>query len=830
MLAYPQGLMSVFGPILFLSIALVLVPTLAAPARADRATLRVNVDAPGTPISPLLYGIFFEEINHAGDGGLYAELVRNRSFEDAETPEGWLLVTDGGAEGTLSLDTTQPLNEKNPHSLRLEITPPRPPDRGEEWRVGVANGGYWGIPVTAGKTYRLSLYARGSEGFKGPLHVRLEQAAGLVYAEGRIEGLTPAWQRFTCSLTANDRTSPPPSRPGKGEPLLTAAGRLVIAASTPGTVWLDLVSLFPEDTWKGRSNGLRPDLAGMLADLRPAFVRFPGGCFVEGDQLANAFRWKETVGDLAARPGHWNLWGYRSTDGLGYHEYLQMCEDLGAEPLFVINCGMAHADHVPLDQLDPWVQDALDAIEYANGPADSPWGALRAQNGHPAPFGLKYLEIGNENSGPAYEERYARFYDAVKARYPEVQLIANVPVTSRPMDLVDEHYYSSPEWFALQSHRYDHTDRRGPKIYVGEYACTQNCGQGNLRAALGEAAFMTGLERNSDVVIMASYAPLFVNVHDRRWNPDAIGFDSVSCYGTPSYHVQKLFSLHRGDAVLPSTLTSEARPPQLGGAIGLGTWDTQAEFKDVQVTHGDQTLFAADFTAGAPGWRVVRGDWAVQDGTYRQTAGGTDLRSVAGDPAWTDYTYTLKARKLGGAEGFLILFRVRDDHNWLWWNLGGWGNVRHAIEKCVGGGKSLLGDAVPGQIETGRWYDLRIELQGPRIRCFLDGQLIHDVEDRGPEALHAVASRSDASGEIILKVVNLSEASQDTEITLDGADGVAPEGQAILLTAHRPDEENSLAQPLRVAPVVVPLQGLGPTFRYTFRPYSLTILRIKVGR
>ena len=776
---------------------------------ADRATLTVNVAQPGPKVSPLLYGIFFEEINHAGDGGIYAELVRNRGFEDSDTPQAWSLVEGGSRLGRMSLVTDQPLNDKTPHSLRLEI------GQAGEGRVGAANEGYWGISVTKGAEYELSLFARGDERFRGPLTVSLEHAAGGVYAEERIASLSGAWQRYTCTLTAK-ATDP--------------GARLVIAADSPGTVWLDVVSLFPKATWKNRPNGLRADLTQMLADLKPSFVRFPGGCFVEGDQLANAFRWKNTIGDLAERPGHSNLWGYRSTDGLGYHEYLQLCEDIGAEPLFVINCGMAHGGNVPLDQLDPWVQDALDAIEYANGPADSQWGALRAAQGHPKPFGLKYLEIGNENGGPEYEERYVRFYDAIKQRYPELQLIADVRVTSRPMDIVDEHYYSNPEFFASRAHAYDRADRKGPRIYVGEYAVTQQCGQGNLRAALGEAAFMTGLERNSDAVVMASYAPLFVNVNNRAWNPDAICLNSSACYGTPSYHVQRLFSENRGEVVLPSTIASETRvADQPHGGIGLSTWMTRAEFRDIKVTQGDRTLYAADFSNGAPGWRVVKGNWTVQDGAYRQNEEGMDLRSLAGDPSWTDYTLSLKARKLGGAEGFLVIFRVRDDNNWYWWNLGGWGNVRHSIEKCVGGAKSELPVSVPGKIETDRWYDIRIEVQGPHIRCFLDGQLVHNVEDQGPEPMAAVASRT-KNGDIILKVVNLSDAPQYTEIKLEGAGKIAPEGTAIVLTSNSPEDENSFTDPTCVAPVAQKVSGLGPSFHYTLRPHSVTVVRLEEAR
>ena len=769
------------------------------------ASLTVDATKPGVAVSPRLWGIFFEEINHAGDGGLYAELVRNRGCEDADTPVGWSLLTDGGAKGSIALDATQPLNGKTPHSLRLEAA------QADGGRVGAVNGGYWGMAVERGKACALSLYARCSGGFSGPITVSLEHPSGIVYAAANLAGVGTGWKRFSATLEPN-ATDP--------------AARLVISVGKPGTVWLDVVSLLPP-TYGDRPNGLRPDLAQMLSDLRPSFARFPGGCFVEGNRLANAFRWKDTLGDIALRPGHANLWGYRSTDGLGFHEYLQLCEDIGAEPLFVINCGMAHEDVVPLEQLDEWVQDALDAIEYANGSTDTKWGAVRAKNGHPEPFSLHLMEIGNENGGPAYEERYARFYNAIKPRYPEVQLIANTPVRSAPMDIVDEHYYSSPDWFASQAGHYDGYNRQGPRIYVGEYACTQNCGQGNLRAALGEAAFMTGMERNSDIVTMASYAPLFVNENNRAWNPDAIVFDSASCFGTASYHAQKLFSNNRADRTLPSQLTCNEPGFQPTGGIGLSTWVTQAEFKDIQVTAGDKVVYASDFAAEAKGWNVKGGEWKVQEGAYRQTALGNDGRTLAGDVGWGDYTYALKARKLGGDEGFLIMFHVRDDNNWLWWNLGGWGNKRHAIEKCAGG-KSELPGSVPGSIETGKWYDIRIECKGTRIRCTLDGKLIHDLEDAGPAPMAAVAGRVDATGDVVLKVVNLRGDAQPTDISLAGVTGLLSQGTATVLTAESPDDENSFAQPTRVAPVTSPVSGVAPEFRYTFKPNSLTILRLGV--
>ncbi len=585
-----------------------------------------------------------------------------------------------------------------------------------------------------------------------------------------------------------------------------------------------MVSLFPAQTWKDRPNGLRSDLAEMLAGLKPAFVRFPGGCWVEGDTMKFAYRWKETIGPLGDRRTQFNIWNYHVTHGLGFHEYLQMCEDLGAEPLFVINCGMSHREVVPLDKMPEFVQDALDAIEYCNGPADSTWGAVRVRNGHPAPFHLKYMEIGNENGGPPYQERYALFHDAIKAKYPSMVLIANQPTTQRKADVVDEHYYSSPEFFMQQADRYDRYKRDGARIYVGEYAVTQNAGKGNLRAAVGEAAFMTGMERNSDVVVMASYAPLFVNVNHRGWNPDLIDYDSSRAYGIPSYYVQQMFSANRGDVVLPVEIESPSATPVVqGGGIGVGTWATQAEFKDIKVVSGDKTLLAADFAKdGTKGWRLHGGNWKVEDGVLRQSARGDNIRAIIGDRSWTDYTLTLKARKLGGAEGFLILFRVHNDNEKSWWNIGGWGNVRHAIE--IGG---EIGQSVPGRIETGRWYDIKVEVKGPNIQCYLDGKLIHEEKVPTPRSIYASATRVEKTGEVILKVVNADKDKQKVVIVLDGISKVEGAPRAFVLTSDDPADENSLEAPTKVAPVPATIHVDGHQIRHEFPGNSVTVIRLR---
>ena len=558
--------------------------------RTTGAELTVHLDMPGAVVSPTLYGAFFEDINRAGDGGLYAELVQNRSFEDNESLIAWTpfaysnAVTSSSAAATFSLDKSSPLNANNPTSLAITIAKPchgrvgvfnqgfkgivakgKFPESSGEWRQKFAEAQRQpvnGLAVVAKKKYDFSVYARAHD-FSGKLTVSLETQSGEVLAQKQIRGVGKDWKKFALTLS-----------PKKSD----NDARLVISADQPGTLWLDMVSLFPRDTW--RNGGLlRADLAQMMADMKPGLLRFPGGSYSEGHVLAHAWRWKETIGDVAQRPGNWNIWGYRSTGGLGYHEYLQLAEDLDAEPLFVAHVGMAEKDFVPMNELEPWIQDVLDAIEYANGPVTSKWGALRAKNGHPKPFNLKYVEIGNENgmgyswgggTRADYLPRYQAFYERIKAAYPDIITIANIHTEPDvPAEIVDEHYYEDSEWFFKAATLYDHYDRAKPKLYLGEYAVRKNAGRGNLRAALAEAAFLTGLERNADAVLMSSYAPLFTNPHWEKWRPDAIVFDNTRCYGTPSYHVQAMFAANRPDVVLPVSLPDANGRQQLFAVAGL---------------------------------------------------------------------------------------------------------------------------------------------------------------------------------------------------------------------------------------------------------------------
>lgn len=772
---------------------------------AEPASLTVQVDKPGHAISPSLWGIFFEEINCAGDGGIYAELIRNRSFEDSDKPEFWTGTPSRGASG-LEIDTSSPSTASpfNTRSLKFHFKSGTP--------NGPVNEGYWGMALVKGDKYDFSVMAKSAGGFTGPLQVRLTGTGGKVYAEGSIENLTNNWKQYKLTLASN-ATDP--------------KARLEIVSTKEGTVWLDVVSLFPQKTWKNRPNGLRPDLAEMLVGLKPSFMRFPGGCWVEGSSSATSMRWKQTIGPISDRRTLPNLWRYMSSNGLGFHEYLQMCEDLGTAPMFVINCGMSHGAPIPMDKMGEFVQDALDAIEYANGPADSKWGSLRAKAGHPKPFNLALLEIGNENGGRAYYERWPLFYDAIKPKYPNMKLISNTggDFGSRKPDFVDEHYYTSPEAFIRMADKYDSYDRTGSKIYVGEYACTQGCGKGNLRAALGEAAFMAGMERNSDIVDMASYAPLFVNINHWSWTPDLIGFDSSRVYGIPSYYVQQMFSLNRGDVVLPvevSKSSTLAEPSH--GAVGVGTWITQAEYKDIVVTGpDDKVLYKSDFSKGSEGWKFASGNWKVADGVLKQSSGDENSRAIVGDTNWSEYTITLKARKTGGAEGFLILFRVASDSAYAWWNIGGWGNSRHAIEWA----RSEIGRPVNGSIETGKWYDVKVEVGKERIKCYLDGKLIHDVALPTVNPLHASASKDTKTGDVIVKVVNVAGNTQLTKVNLAGATRVGPNSEVIVLTSESGYDENTIEQPKKIYPTKSTFSPKGTAFDYTFPANSLTVFRFK---
>ncbi|HYG21746.1 MAG TPA: alpha-L-arabinofuranosidase C-terminal domain-containing protein [Verrucomicrobiae bacterium] len=804
-----------------------LLSTIATTCGADTnnsVRLTVRLDEPGKPVARTMHGLFFEDINYAADGGLYAELVQNRSFEHANPMYSWFESTKDGAKGRLTVESEMPLNANNPAFLRLHAA---------RAGFGAANAGFDGIVIRDGDGYRFSVYARIRAGDSNGLQVWLEDSAGEILTKQTIKELTTAWKKYEVKFTGNrDVTS----------------ARIAVATTRPGTVDIDMVSLFPQKTFKNRENGLRPDLAQAFADLKPGFLRFPGGCIVEGRDCENAYRWKDTIGDVAERKQNYNLWQngqspqYHQTFGLGFFEYFQFCEDIGAEPVPVVNCGMScqarRGPVVPMDELGPWIQDALDLIEFANGPASSPWGARRAAMGHAKPFHMKHLAVGNEQWQQVYFDRYQLFHKAIRDKYPEIQIISSSgPAasdqhwhfawekfrTGTPADVVDEHYYVPPTWLFNNVDRYANFDRNGPKIFVGEFAAHDGrAKRNNLRAGLAEAAYMTGLLKNSDVVIMASYAPLLGKIGRSQWHPNLIWFDNSRLALTPSYHVQAQFGRNLPDVVLPVTLEAPTLESAPAGMIGVGTWNTQAEYKDIKVTAADgRILFEGDFSRGLDGWQTSGGDWVAADGVLRQRAGGEDIRAVVGDPSWKDYTLTLKARKVGGDEGFLILFQTPGIENPTWWNLGGWRNTEHGLQ-----GDSVTEQRVQGRIDNNRWYDIRIEAIARRIKAYLDGKLLHDVNTKSTASFYAVAGRDNRAREVVMQLVNPFATAMPVSIELAGAGKLGSKATVTTLAHSSLEAENTLERPENVAPKTSGLSGISAQFSFTIEPFSLTTLRI----
>ncbi|MBQ7472396.1 MAG: carbohydrate binding domain-containing protein [Prevotella sp.] len=792
------------------------------------AQVTMNIDAKkrGPMISPYQYGLFFEEINHAGDGGLYAELIRNRSFEDDITftsttvPEYWSALF--GAK--LQLTTTGLLNGVQEKCAVMTTTTTGTPLQ------GIANAGYWGMKFVTDSTYTLSFWAKGSnDGYTGNIIARLQSADGkTLCGEATVEGEVKVdeWTHLTATIKATASAD---------------KGRFVLLTSNAGQLYLDVVSLFPY-TWKGRKNGMRPDLAQLLADTKPTFLRFPGGCFVEGTNgFDNAFQWKKTIGPIEMRNGHQNVnWGYRSSDGLGYDEYLQFCEDLGAAPMFVVNVGLGHGYTIPMADLDTLVQNTLDAIEYANGDVTTYWGAIRAANGHPAPYGIKFVEIGNENyqanaaqQSQDYAERYYMFYKAIKEKYPDIITIGNVEAwgtdnptwrNDYPVELVDEHYYRSNTWMRSNYHKYDGYSR-AIGVYNGEYAANETGTYGtygNMNSALGEAVYMLGMEKNSDVCRMASFAPIFMHESDPRWPYDMIHFNCAKNFVTPSYYVQQLLpsSLGKQNLLWTETGNTEARTTK----IGIGSWLTSADFDDVVVTDGSgATLISDDFSTNS-GWTNGTGTWSVTGGVKRQTSTQTNCTSINNtEITASSYTLSLRAQKRSGAEGFLVIFYYKDANNYAWWNIGGWNNKQHGIELCQNGVKSTLTTAA-GTINNNVWYDLRVNVEGQTVTCYMNDQLVHTTTLPSEQALYQSVQIDEDNGELLLKVVNPTKNAQTLNLNLSNM--TATSGTVVRLAAVSGTVENTMSAPNRVSPQEE--QTLTSVETLDIPAFSLNVFRLKV--
>jgi alpha-L-arabinofuranosidase/regulation of enolase protein 1 (concanavalin A-like superfamily) len=812
------------------------------PVDVTEHELTIDTAAERTDMSDDLYGAFYEDINYAADGGLYAELVRNRSFEFNASDNasftgltGWSKV--GGGSIAVESERDEWLNDSNRYYLTVD----------SDGTTGVANASYnEGVAVDDGASYDVSVWARSATA--QDLTVRVVSTDGATtYATGEVavDG-SDEWKQYTTTLTvagtAND-------------------ARFQVVTGAAGTLRLDMVSLFPQDTWVGPVNGkspLRKDLAQMVEDLDPQFLRFPGGCVTnvgtfdtylgsDGQDRRRTYQWKETIGPVEERPTNWNFWGYNQSYGIGYLEYMEWAEDLGATPLPVVSvgangCGSSIPEMTEGDEnFDRWVADTVDLIEFAKGDVDTEWGAVRAELGHPEPFDLRYIGLGNEENTDTFQANFPAFRDAVAEAWPDVTIISNSGPDDtgarfdelwefnrdQGVDMVDEHYYNDPSWFLQNDERYDAYDREGPHVFLGEYASRGNT-WGN---ALAEAAYMTGLERNSDLVELASYAPMFANEDYVQWSPDMMWFDNDESWASVNYWNQHLFMNNVGDEVVPSEHTGPAAPGNgpLDGGVFLSTWATQAAYDDVTVTDNEtgEVLYSDSFD-DASGWSPVAGSWAVQDGEYVQSGTANDARTVptgAYDVDWSNYTLELDARKLSGNEGFLVGFAAGGANDYLWWNLGGWNNTRSVLQRADGGSANEVAALEGESVTTGQDYRVKVVVSGRTVELYLDGELQMTYTEPTEKSLYQVVTHDADTGELIVKVVNPGASTARTDVSVTGGFEVAADVAVTEIVAD-PSVTNTKADPDAVVPVDRAWDGGADAFTYDFPAHSVTFLRL----
>lgn len=847
--------------------------TTAAQTGRD-AELTIDLADRKAPVSQRLYGIFLEEINHAFDGGLYAELVQNRSFEEGVPPPGMKLlpIEDGkfrmelarlpdsvpeaewpmpwpwngnciwdpgraligwsfripeGSGHRMELSEANPMNAASSRSLAVHLAGSEGPGQTAE----LVNSGYWGIHVAEGEPYRLKFHLRPGT-FAGTLSVRLESPDGRTLASHQFEPVTPGetWQVHETVLQASGSD---------------ATARLVIGFSGSGDCQIDWVSLFPR-TFRDRPNGLRRDLAQHLADYRPAFVRYPGGCYVEGLSWESAPDWRTMVCPPEERPGTWGYWKYRSTDGFGYHEFLQFCEDIGSDAMYVAFAGMTvhPRNNVPLDELDPVIQQTLDAIEYAIGPVDSEWGAVRARMGHPEPFPLKYIEIGNEHPPAEYGEYYRRFREAIRARYPQITVIMsmfwsglNQPAIDAAgndrIDMVDEHSYRPVGWIRSHSDYFDRYPRTPWKIYVGEYASHHR--QGSWLAAMDDSLYLMMLERNGDLVEMASYAPLLYNVHARDWEVNLIGFDSSRSAVHASYHVQKTFRDHLPDWTLGSSLRvadSEPAPPPMEGRIGLGTWNTAVEFRNLQILDGSGVELELPGLYSADRWITEGGDWEFSDGLIRQKDPHVGpARLWLKDFSTSTGRIRFEARPGTGREGFLCLFRGDSSGRFLFANYGANGNEFSAIQLFGEAHEQELrtGLTTPGPLARNEWHQAEVGMDGDQAEMELDGKTVSTVSLRQLPTLFAGTGYDEESRSVIVRTTNYEDHPVTLRIGLEHGRPAPQAGVHVVIRGESRDDDNTLADPDRIVPETRTVEW-GAEPQVILPPRSVNVLRIPVTR
>ena len=840
----------------------------AALCASGQGRITVDTGTKGHDIRPSMYGIFFEEINHSGDGALYAEMIQNRGFEEHRLPSGctyadglavapqgvtgwndmsihnwttpwdieakkytaWSVIGSGCTVTREVKEMASPLDANTPNAMQLVITA-----SGAGSKAALVNEGYWGIAVQDGAKYDLRFYLRTSD-YTGKVTAAVCDNAGNPVGKVQFDvNKNGAWNEYTGVITA-DRT--------------INDGTFQLQFSGNGTIDVDYVSLFPQDTFRGRKNGLRRDVAEALEALSPAFIRWPGGCIVEGATLENRVKWKETLGDPMTRPGEWDCWGYRCTWGLGYHEALLFAEDINMDFMYVGNLGMAcsgrNADYVTVSGLQPYIDEIEDAIQYAIGdPATNEWAAKRAAAGHPEKFPLKYVELGNENWTTRYTNLFNYAYAYFKEKYPELVFISTLAhydgdvKNTVKTDMYDSHYYKAPDFFYKEStFDYDNVDRNalGAEIYVGEWACNDAVGSGNLDAALSECVYMNNMERNSDVVTMTSYAPLISNQNRPDWACNLIWVNNEQTVGRASYWAQQLYANNRPDHNVRSKISAGGRAPY-AGRIALGTFETTAEFRNVKCTSpvDGRVLFEDDLSADNGKWsNAARGEWAYEDGVLKQKNLDQSTYFTMDELSFNDVVFEVEAKRTGGNEGFLINFGCNDyniDHSWRF-NIGGWGNTATNLESATGYWGPAVGVQVPMKLENNRWYRIKMVGQDGCIRCYIDDELIEEYWPNGKGGdvksgrVNMAAGYDQAQGELVLKVVNAEADALTTTVNVN-ASNIKPNGQVITLSGEKLYWENSFQDPELMVPQTEEFAGFANTFTYTFKPYSLTIFRIK---
>ncbi len=799
----------------------------------------VDLASEGVKLSKELYGTFIEDINYAADGGLYAELVQNRSFEFFPMESNrndknahFYAWSNIGSADTKIFDTDG-MNEKNTHWIQLTANV-----SGD----GISNSGYDGIAITCNEPYRISFYTRGT--YDGSYQIQLASETS-VFAEITLSAEpSEEWTKLTGYLTVNENAGD---------------ARLNIVLSKAGTVDMDMISLFPVHTYNNRENGLRADIVAMLKELNPGFLRFPGGCIVEGESLENAYNWKDSVGDISERATIFNRWRrsgasgyYYQSYGLGFYEYFTLCEDLGCEPIPCLNAGIScyGPQYASMKSMQQYIDDAIDLIEFANGdPKTNEWAALRAQMGHPEPFNMRYLEIGNEQIGDSrYYERFELFEQQIHEKYPEILLISSVGglsngmgtptatwLTGKGREFVyanDEHFYESADWFLSNTCRYDSMPRNNDAyIFAGEYACHYN-EMNPLYNAICEAAYMTGFERNGDIVKLTCYAPLLCKIGYTQWRPNLIWFNNQDVYGTPSYWAAHMYAVHLGDRTFSDSVTSFSEDePLVSGKIGVASWNTIAEYDNIKVVDNTsgKVLYETDFAhTGLDGWSNGTGGWAIENNTLRQTDVFSSNNALhTGDISWTNYTYTLRARKLSGSEGFIIPFLVQDESNYYHLNLGGWGNSYSAVEQAVRGIKTLVGTS-DFIVENNVWYNIKIVVDQTSLQCYIDNKLIISTRFPAKQPIYTTASEDEETGDIILKIVNSTKEENQIQIHLDHSEGrtINPVAEKTVLTHELLNAINAMVNKENVIPAKSRLKGISEQFTINVPAYSVTVLRI----